>query len=287
MYRELKYLLNTITIFAVATLSIVILTLIFIFMISESLPALKSVGSEIFTSFNWYPTYDDAEYGLLTMIIDSFLLTFLTSLVVIPLGYIVSAYLYAYANLREKEIVRSVLDLLSGVPSVVIGSVVLIYIAPVLITFEIWSTENLLLTIIGLTILSLPYVVSLTYESFESVDKVLFESALALGSSRFSALFIVITRAALPGILNAFILTVNRIMGETMVVLMVSGNANIIPKSLFDPLRTLTSAIASEMGEVELGSLHYSVLFVAGLILLIISLILTWISKSIQRSWKH
>ncbi|MCD6545958.1 MAG: phosphate ABC transporter permease subunit PstC [Thermotogae bacterium] len=274
-------------IFAIAALGIVILSLILIFIIKESLPALKSVGSEIFTSFDWYPTYDDAEYGLLTMIIDTFLLTALTSIVVIPLGCVVAAYLYAYAGSKEKEIIRSILDLLSGIPSVVIGLVVLIYIAPLLINFEIWSTENLFLTVAGLTILSLPYVVSLTYESFESVDRVLFESALALGSTRFSALFNVIARAAIPGILNAFILTVNRIIGETMVVLMVSGNANIIPKSLFDPLRTLTSAIASEMGEVELGSLHYSVLFVAGLILLVISLILTWVSKSIQRGWKH
>lgn len=287
MYRETKHALNTITIFAVATLSIVILSLMLIFIVSESLPALTSVGSEIFTSFNWYPTYDDAEYGLLTMIIDSFLLTGLTSLVVIPLGYIVAAYLYIYAGLKEKEIIRSILDLLSGIPSVVIGLAILIYIAPILINFNIWSTENLFLTIVGLTILSLPYAVSLSYESFESVDKTLFESAIALGSSRFSALFNVISRAALPGILNAFILTINRIIGETMVVLMVSGNANIIPKSLFDPLRTLTSAIASEMGEVELGSLHYSVLFVAGLVLLITSLILTLISKRIQGSWKH
>lgn len=145
-----------------------------------------------------------------------------------------------------------------------------------------WSPGNLLTASIGLTILSLPYAASLMEESLSSVDQSLKESALALGASKFTAGFKIVTKEASSGILNSIILTVNRIIGgETIVVLMVAGGAAIIPKSIFDPVRPLTAAIASEMGEVSVGSLHYSALFTAGLILLTISFILTLISKTV------
>jgi phosphate transport system permease protein len=124
-------------------------------------------------------------------------------------------------------------------------------------------------------------------EAMQSVDRSLKEGALALGSTRFTAGFKVVSRAAISGILNAVILTVNRIIGETMVVLMVAGGAAIIPRSLFDPAKPLTATIASEMGEVAQGSVHYSVLFFCGLILLIFSFLLTITARVIITKNKH
>ncbi|PWJ90083.1 phosphate ABC transporter membrane protein 1 (PhoT family) [Oceanotoga teriensis] len=283
--RDIKDKTNKILITVVASFGILILVGLFSFIIKESIPALTEVGAEIFTSYNWYPTYSDAEYGMLTMIIDSLLITLLSAVIVLPIGYIIAFFMYGYANKIEKNIIKSSIDLLSGVPSVVIGTFLIIYISPWMLKIGAWSAENIFLGSIGLSILSLPYTASLMQEALDAIDPKLKESALALGSSRFTAGFKIVSKAAISGIFNSIILSINRIIGETMVVLMAAGGANLIPKSIFDPVRPLTAAIASEMGEVELGSLHYSSLFVAGLILLTISFLLTLTSKRLTRKW--
>lgn len=285
--RELKDKLNFMLINITAFLGIGALILIFVFIIHESIPALKSAGIEIFTSFNWYPTYDEPEYGILTMLINSILLTIFTSLIVIPLGYIVAFFMYEYAKPFEKRLIKSAIDLLSGVPSVIIGMFLVIYLSPLMLEIGAWSPENMLLAVSGLVLLSFPYTASLMEEALSSVDKSLKEGALALGSARFTAVFKIVTLAALPGIVNSIILTINRVIGETMVVLMAAGGANMLPQSIFDPVRPLTAAIASEMGEVEIGSIHYSALFVSGLVLLVISVILTISSKNFVRSYEN
>lgn len=284
--RNIKDNISKFLIYALSLIGIIILLGIFYFIIKESMPALTSVGAEIFTSTNWYPTYVGAEeYGMLAQIIASLLLTLLASIIVIPLGYIIAFFMYDYAKPFEKKIIKSVIDLLSGVPSVILGTFLLIYVSPLMYKFNIWNAENLFLGSLGLALLSLPYTASLMQEALDSVDKSVKESALALGATRFTAGFRVVSKAAISGILNSVILTINRVIGETMVVLMVAGGANIIPKSIFDPVRPLTATIASEMGEVEVGSIHYSSLFVAGLILLTISFILTLISKRLTWRW--
>lgn len=285
--REYKNSFHKYLITIAAMAGIFVLAGLFYFIIQASIPALTQVGAEIFTSTNWYPTYSDPEYGMLAQIIASIYITLLASIIVLPLGYIVAFFMYDYAKKHEKNIIKSTIDLLSGVPSVIVGSFLIIYISPYMYEFNIWNAENLFLGAVGLAILALPYTASLMQEALDSVDKSLKEGALALGSTRFTAGFKVVSRASISGILNSVILTVNRVIGETMVVLMVAGGANLIPKSIFDPVRPLTATIAGEMGEVELGSLHYSALFVAGLILLIISFSLTLISRKLTRRWSH
>jgi phosphate transport system permease protein len=283
--REFKNKINSLIIKSVALTGIIALILIFGFVIRESIPALKEAGMEIFTSFDWYPTYDPPSFGILTMLINSILLTIFSSLIVLPLGYIVAFFMYDYAKNFEKRMIKGAIDLLSGVPSVIIGMFLIIYVSPWMLEIGAWSPENILLASIGLTILSLPYTASLMEEAMSSIDKSLKEGALALGTTRFTAGFKVVSKAALPGIFNAIILTINRIIGETMVVLMAAGGANMLPLSILDPIRPLTAAIASEMGEVEIGSIHYSALFVSGLVLLTISFILTLTSKRLSRRW--
>ncbi|KAF2957075.1 phosphate ABC transporter permease [Marinitoga sp. 38H-ov] len=269
----------------VSLIGIIILILIFEFIIMESIPALKKVGMEMLTSFDWYPTYDIPTFGILNMLINSILLTILSSLIVLPLGYIIAFFLYDYAKEFEKKYIKGTIELLSGIPSVIIGMFLIIHISPWMLKIGAWSPENILLASIGLTVLSLPYTSSLIEEAMSSVDKNIKEGALSLGATRFTTGFKIVSKAAYPGIINAFILTINRIIGETMVVLMAAGGANIIPTSIFDPVRPLTAVIASEIGEVEIGSIHYSALFFSGLILLLISFFLTLISKQISRRW--
>ena len=281
--REIKNNFKNIMVVCVACFSILILVMIFGFIIKESVPAISREGFKLFSGMLWYPTHSEPEYGLAAMFIGSLLITLLTAVIVLPLGYIIAFFMYGYAKPWEKNIIKSSIDLLSGVPSVIIGSFLLVYVAPIFFKLGAWSRENILLGAVGLTILSLPYTASLMEEAMSSVDKSMKEGALALGATKFRAGFSVISKAAMPGLMNAVILTLNRIIGETMVVLMASGGAAIIPMSLWDPVRPLTAAIASEMGEVELGSIHYSSLFAAGLVLLTISFILTLISKKISR----
>ncbi|QTA38964.1 phosphate ABC transporter permease subunit PstC [Thermosipho ferrireducens] len=272
-------------IFVLAATATVALFFLIYFMIKESYPAFITVGKEIFTSTNWYPTSYEAEYGMLAMIVGTFLLTLFSSLIVLPLGYFIALYLHTYASSWEKNIIKSGVELLSGVPSVIIGAFILMYISPILIYFDIWSTENFLLASTGLIFLSLPYAVSLMTEAMDAVDRSLEESSLALGATKFITTFKITTRASISGLFNGAVLTVNRIIGETMVVLLVGGGAAMIPRSLFDPVRPLTAVIASEMGEVELGSMHYHSLFAAGAILLGISIVLTCISRKLTRRW--
>ena len=258
---------------------IFVLTLLFFFILKESAPAIKTAGWEMLSSSNWYPTYSEPEYGLLVMLINSLIVTLGTSLIVLPLGYGLAFFLYEFARPLEKTFIKSAIDLLSGVPSVIIGSFLLVMISPQFLKVGIYSTENLLLTMIGLTLLSLPFTASLIYDALSGVRSCLREGALALGATRSTAVLKVVSRAAKSGLVNALILTVNRVIGETMVVLMVLGGAAIIPQSLFDPLRPLTAVIASEMGEVEVGSIHYSSLFFAGLVLFVLSFFLTVLSQ--------
>ena len=286
--RTLKYHLNTTLINTIAFSGIIILVILTSFIINESIPALTNVGAELFTSVYWYPTNSfDPEFGILAMLVGSLYITGLTALFVLPLGYIIAFFLFEYASASEVRVIKSAIDLLSGVPSVIIGAFMLVYVAPLSFKLNIYTPENILIASLGLTILSLPYTASLMQEAMQSVDRSLKEGALALGSTRLTAGFKVVSRAAISGILNAVILTVNRIIGETMVVLMVSGGAAIIPRSLFDPVKPLTATIASEMGEVATGSVHYSVLFFCGLILLVFSFLLTISARLIISKNKH
>ena len=286
--RTLKYSINTTLINTIAFSGIVILVILTAFIIKEAAPALTNVGAELFISVDWYPTNENNPgYGTLALLIGSLFITGLTTLFVLPLGYIIAFFLFEYAKQAEVRVIKSAIDLLSGIPSVIIGAFMLVYVAPLSFKFDIYTPENILIASLGLTILSLPYTASLMQEAMQSVDRSLKEGSLALGSTRFTAGFKVVSRAALSGILNAVILTVNRIIGETMVVLMVAGGAAIIPRSLFDPAKPLTATIASEMGEVATGSIHYSVLFFCGLILLIFSFLLTITARVIISKNRH
>lgn len=285
MKRFLNFLFSSVVVL-VSICVIAALIGIFAMLIHESLPAFKKIGWEFIASGAWYPTYEDAEFGMLYMILDSLILVGLTSVVVFPMGLGIALYTTEYANRREREIVRSVTELISGIPSVVVGLIGVLLIGPFMLKIGAWTPFNLLNAVVSLTVLTLPYAISLIIESLQSVSRDLREAALALGSSKIRASAMAI-RGAKHEMLYALVLIVNRVLGETMVVLMVAGGAVMLPRSLFDPIRPLTAAIASEVGEVELGSLHYSALFLAGAVLLVISAVITVTAETFIRRGKR
>jgi len=256
---------------------------IYYYLIKESLPAIRSVGAELFFSDPWYPVWEPAEYGMRSLIINSLIVTVLGTLLVVPISYFIAIYLHGFASKKEKGIIRRLIEYLSGIPSVIIAFVFLTYLSPVFPNIGIYSPQNLLLALIGLFFLTIPISTVLILESLDSVPRELEESSAALGALPLRTYMKITTRAALPGVLNAIVLTANRIVGETIVVLLLGGGAAMVPAKLTDPMKTLTAVIASEMPEAARFSIHYSALFVAGLVLVLFSTIFELISVMLLR----
>ncbi len=254
-------------------------------LVSDSTQAIKNVGIKLF-SFNWYPVWTPPDFGILTMLLNSIILTVWTCIWVWTVGTLVATYLHMFAQDRERNFILRILEYISGVPSVVLGFFGIVYLSSLLLKVGAWSGQNFLNASIMLFVLTLPTMTSLTFESLEKVPKEIREGVLSLGGKDIFVMIMEI-RYALPGIVAAMLTIFNRIFGETMIVLMVAGGANVLVRSLFDPVRPLTAAIGSEMGEVAIGSTHYSVLFFIGLILLIIALSLTLTTNFIVRKYER
>lgn len=266
---------------AAAMIVVAAIFAIVFFITKESARAIREVGFGLFSP-NWYPVWRDAEFGIRTMLLNSLLLSLWTSFIVFSIGLIVAAYLHRFAGKREREVILRVFEFISGVPSVVLGFFGVVVLAPLFLKFEIWTPLNFLNASMMLSILTLPLMVSLSYQSLEQVPREVLEGAVSLGASE-SKLIPLELRYAAPGIVNATLTVFNRIFGETMIVLMVSGGANMLPKNFFSPVRPLTVALGSEINEVAVGSLHYSALFFIGTLLLAASLVLNLVSNRLMR----
>jgi len=256
---------------------------IYYYLVKESLPAIRSVGAELFLSDQWYPVWEPGEYGMRALIINSLIVTVLGTLLVVPVAYFIAIYLHGFATKKEKAIVRRLIEYLSGIPSVIIAFVFLTYLSPIFPAIGIYSPQNLLLALIGLFFLTIPISTVLILESLDSVPRELEEASAALGALPLKTYMKITTKATLPGVMNAIVLTANRIVGETIVVLLLGGGAAMVPTKLTDPFKTLTAAIASEMPEAAKFSIHYSALFFAGLVLVIFSTVFELTSVMLLR----
>jgi len=257
---------------------------IIFFLFSKSLRAMKEIGWDLFST-EWFPVWEKPDFGIRTMLLNSIILTLWTSFVVFSIGIIVALYLHSYANKREKELMLRVLEYVSGIPSVVLGFFGIVIVAPILLKAGAWTGQNFFNASFMLSVLTLPFMISLSYQSLEKVPKEISEAAVSIGARDF-AVMIVELRYAMPGIVNAMMSVFNRIFGETMIVLMVAGGSNLLVRSFFDPIRPLTATLGSELGEVEVKSLHYSALFFIGFLLLAISLAITLLTNYIVR-WRE
>jgi phosphate transport system permease protein len=217
----------------------------------------------------WYPTVEPIpSFGIWPMIMGSFLVTFGALLIAIPLGLATALFLAEVADIRLRNILKPVVELLAGIPSVVYGFFGLIVVVPMIQgLFNLDVGETVLAGSIILGIMALPTIVTIAEDALRTTPGALKEASLALGATRWQTLRRVTIPYARSGITAAVILGIGRAISETMAVLMVTGNASNVPHSFLVPARTLPATIAAELGEAPYGGLHFKALFALGIVL--------------------
>jgi phosphate transport system permease protein len=271
--RKLKEFLIEKLIFASGIASVVFVALIFIFLLREGISVFKdtSLGSFIGGRF-WYPISDPPKLGILPLILGSLLVTAGAVVIAVPLGISAAFYIADVAPAKLRNILKSCVEILSAVPSVVLGFLGITILVPFLKHFlKLPTGLTALAGSIMLAFMALPTIISISEDAINAVPREYKEGALALGATHWQTLHRVIIHGAMPGIFAASMLGIGRVFGETMAVMMVTGNAAVIPTSLLQPVRTLTATIAAEMGEAAKGSPHYFALFAIGIVLFVIS----------------
>jgi phosphate transport system permease protein len=256
--------------------SIVFVVLIFIFLLKEGLSLFSTTSPWAFLfGRNWYPISEPPQFGILPLILGSLLVTLGAIVIAVPLGIAAAVYIAEVAPSWLRDILKSGIELLAAIPSIVLGFIGIVTLAPFLkIVFNLPSGLTALAGSIMLAFMAMPTIVSIVEDAIVSVPKSYKEGSLALGATGWQTIYRVILPAASSGILAAVMLGIGRVIGETMAVLMITGNAAIIPTSILQPVRTLTATIAAEMGEAVAGSMHYYALFAIGIVLFIISFII-------------
>jgi phosphate transport system permease protein len=272
-----------------AFFSVLILGLIVIFLFREGIPIFQqiSVFKFIFGSA-WYPTYDPPEYGIWPLIVGSLVVTLFACLIAIPLGVLSAIYISEIAPGAIKEYLKSIIELLAGLPSVVLGFFGMVIVAPWLQeTFDLPTGLNIINASVMLAIMAIPTISSISEDAIYAVPREFKEASYALGATKYETIIKVIIPAALSGISTAVILGMARAMGETMVVLMVAGGAAAIPQSIFDSVRPMPASIAAEMGEAPFGSGHYHALFATGIVLFFVTLAFNLIADYFSNKFKE
>lgn len=263
--------------------AILFVVLIFFFLLRESLPTLGEVSLRQLFGPRWYPI--EAHYGILPLITGSLLVTIGAMLVAFPFGLGTAVFISEIAPRWLREVLKPLVELLGGLPSVVLGFLGILVLAPFL--------RRLLDLPTGLTALAgslllggiaVPTIVSIAEDALDAVPLAYREGAWAMGATRWQTIWRVTLPAARSGVLTAVMLGIGRAIGETMTVMMVTGNAPVLATrldSFFRPVRTMTATIAAEMGEVANASTHYHVLFFIGMILFLISLGVNLVASSV------
>ncbi len=271
-----------------ASTAILIVALIFLFLGNEALPFIKSPGLGELLGSRWMPvSFQKESFGLLPLITGSLLVTFLATIIAIPFGVIGAVYISEVAGRFEREFFKPFIELLAGIPSVVIGFFGLVVLAPIVKSvFGLYSGLTALTGALLLALMAIPTIISISEDAINSVPKAYKEASEALGASRLQTIWKVTVPAALSGIVAAVMLGMGRVIGETMAVMMVTGNAAVITASPFSSVRTMTATIAAEMGEVPFGSDHYRALFWVGLVLLSMTFILVLISHRVLKKYQ-
>ena len=255
--------------------SIFFVVLIFLFLLKEGLAVFKTVAPLKFIfGKSWYPISDPPQLGILPLILGSLLVTLGAALISIPIGVACAVYIAEVAPQKIKEVLKSGIELLAAIPSVVLGFIGMVTLVPwVKSIFHLPTGLTALSGSVMLAFMAMPTIVSIAEDALYSVPKSYKEGALALGATHWQAIHRVILPAASSGIMAAVMLGIGRVIGETMAVMMITGNAAVMPNSILQPVRTLTATIAAEMGEAVVGSEHYFALFAIGIVLFVISFI--------------
>ncbi|MDX1616211.1 MAG: phosphate ABC transporter permease subunit PstC [Candidatus Promineifilaceae bacterium] len=253
--------------------AIAIILLIFFFLVREALPVLNEMSLTDLLRFRWYPVED--LYGLRPLLFGSLLVTAGAVVIAVPLGIVTAVYLGEIAPSWQREILKPLIEVLAGIPSIVLGFFGWVALAPAVQWLGAPSGLTAFTGSLILAFMALPTVISITEDALYAVPKEYRDGALAIGATRWQTIWRVVVPAARSGIVIAVMLGIGRAIGETMAVMLVTGNAANIPALgpglFFQPVRTMTATIAAEMGEVAQGSQHYHVLFTIGIVLFIIT----------------
>lgn len=223
----------------------------------------------------WQPVSEHPKYGLLPLVAGSFKVTVIALLLAGPIGVLAALYTSAFAPKWAKELLKPTIEILAGFPSVVIGFFALVVLASFMQeVFGFHYRLNALVGGVALSLAVIPIIYTITEDALSAVPYSLWEASFALGATRWQTVFFVVFPAALPGVLAALILGFGRAFGETMIVLMATGNAALLSFNPLEPVRTMSATIGAEMAEVVFGETHYTVLFLIGSILFLFTFIL-------------
>lgn len=288
----------------VALVAVLAVLLVLFFMLKDALPLFFTHHISLVAFLGgqeWRPISEPAQFGIVALLVGTGIVTVCASLIAIPLGFACAVYLAELAPRAVREIVKPVVELLAAVPSVVIGFLGYALVSRwVATTFQLDTGLCALTAVLLLALMALPTIISIAEDAISAVPRAYREGSLALGAGLLSTIRHAVLPAARSGLVASAMLGVGRALGETMVVLMVAGNSIEIPLGflgdtnlalaqkmqmllttgfgLFQPARTMTATIASEMGETASGSAHYNALFAVGALLVLISFIITLVS---------
>lgn len=236
----------------------------------------KFTLKKVLTSTEWFPTaHPAAQLGMLPLILGTLWVSFGAIVLALPFGLACAVYMAEIAHPRIRNMLKPLIELLAGIPSVVYGFFGLVVVVPIIQkTFNLPVGESALAGSILLGIMALPTIISISEDAIKTTPRAMKEASLALGANKWQTIVRVIIPYSISGITTAAILGIGRAIGETMAVLMVTGNSAVIPTSFLQPVRTIPATIAAELGEAPFGGLHFKALFFLGCILFLISLII-------------
>jgi phosphate transport system permease protein len=240
---------------------------------------------DFFGGKEWLPTSTPSPlFGVLPLLSGTLWVSFLAILIALPFGLGVAIYLSELSNERTRKMLKPTIELLAGIPSVVYGFFGLVALAPLIQKIlNLPVGETAFTGAIVLAVMALPTIITIGEDSLRNVPNIMRESSLALGASRWQTIYRVIVPCAASGITAAVVLGIGRAIGETMAVLMVTGNAAVIPHSLFESVRTIPATIAAELGEAPAGGVHYQALFMLGGILFILTMLISICAEVITK----
>ena len=289
MTRHTKEKIIKFILFLFALVSVLVLGLIVFSLFREGLPIFKKISLwDFIFGMEWYPTADPPLFGIFPLIFGSLVVTLISTLIAVPLGVLSAIYIAEIAPASLKEILKSIIELLAGLPSVILGFFGMIVVAPWLQdTFDLPTGLNIINASVILAIMAIPTISSISEDALYAVPREFKEASYALGATKFETITKVIFPAALSGVSTAVILGMSRAIGETMVVLMVAGGAAAIPESLFDSVRPMPASIAAEMGEAPYRSLHYQALFATGMVLFALTLIFNLVADYVSHRFRQ
>jgi len=263
--------------------------LIFLLLLKDSLSLFGVYPLKDFLfGTNWLPVSDPPKFGFVPLLLGSIYVTVIAIIICVPLGIAAAMFIAEVAPPSIKHTLKALVEILASIPSVVLGFIGIVWLGPFFRnTFHLNTGMCGLTGSLLLAFMAMPTIISISEDAIVGVPKTYREAAFGLGATQWQTMWRIILPAASSGIMAAIMLGVGRVIGETMVVLMVTGNSPVIPHSILQPMRTLTATIAGEMGEAVSGADHYFALFATGLILFIITFVINFIAEMfLQRTRK-